>query len=86
MRNDISHVKHMSKMIQIRNVPESLHRILRSRAALAGMTLSDYLRVELERSIERLTPAELRERLASLPAVAVRQAPAKAVRGERDRR
>ena len=39
----------MSKMIQLRNVPDSLHRTLRARAALAGMTLSDYLRAELER-------------------------------------
>jgi plasmid stability protein len=34
-------------MIQIRNVPEALHRKLKSRAALAGMSLSDYLLAEL---------------------------------------
>lgn len=76
----------MSKMIQIRHVPDSLHRRLRARAAMAGMTLSDYLRQQLERSAEQLTPSELRERLARLPRVVVRETPADAVRGERDSR
>ena len=80
------HVWHMSKMIQIRHVPDSLHRRLRARAATAGMTLSDYLRQQLERSAEQLTPAELRERLATLPRTVVRETPADAVRGERDSR
>jgi len=81
-----SHVFHMSKMIQIRHVPDALHRRLRSRAALAGMTLSDYLRRELQASTDRLCPAELRERLASLEPVKVRERPATAVRAERDAR
>jgi plasmid stability protein len=76
---------HMSKMIQIRNVPDSLHRALRTRAALAGMTLSDFLRAELELSIDRLPASELRHRLAMLEPVAVREPPAAAVRRERDR-
>jgi plasmid stability protein len=38
----------MSKMIQVRHVPDGVHRTLKARAAAAGMTLSDYLRVELE--------------------------------------
>jgi plasmid stability protein len=75
-----------TRMIQIRNVPDALHRRLRARAALAGMTLSDYLRTELERSAERLPVAELRERLATLPAAAVRESAADAVRAERDGR
>ena len=53
-------------MLQIRHVPDAVHRRLRARAALAGMTLSDYLKKELEASVERLTPAELRERLSQL--------------------
>jgi len=76
----------MSKMIQIRHVPAALHRTLKARAALAGMTLSDYLRRELEQSASRLTVAELRERLAQLEPVAVRERPVQAVRAERDRR
>ena len=79
------HVHNMSKMIQIRHVPEALHRALRARAARAGMTLSDYLRGELARAVEQLTPDELRERLASLEPAVVREPPARAVRRERDR-
>jgi len=73
-------------MIQIRNVPDALHRALRTRAAQAGMTLSDYLRMELERVTERPPVSELRYRLASLAPVTVKEAPADAVRRERDRR
>lgn len=76
----------MSKMIQIRHVPDALHRRLRARAALAGMSLSDYLRLELEAAAERLTPSELRERLASLEPAKVRERPSAAVRAERDSR
>ena len=75
----------MSKMIQIRHVPDALHRTLRARAARAGMTLSDYLRAELTRAAQQLTPEELRERLAALEPAAVREPPARAVRRERDR-
>lgn len=81
-----THVLHMAKMIQIRHVPDTLHRLLRARAALAGMSLSDYLRLELEAAATRLTPAELRDRLASLEAVKVRVRPSAAVRAERDSR
>jgi plasmid stability protein len=76
----------MAKMIQIRHVPDALHRRLRARAALAGMTLSDYLRQELERTADQLTYSELRERLANLPRAVVRESPADAVRKERDSR
>ena len=53
----------MPKMIQLRNVPEGLHRTLKSRAALAGMSLSDYLISEIREIAERPTLAEMRERL-----------------------
>ena len=76
----------MSKMIQIRHVPDALHRRLRARAAMAGMTLSDYLRQELERVSEQLTYTEMRERLASLTPTSVHESPADAVRRERDSR
>lgn len=76
----------MAKMIQIRHVPEGLHRRLKSRAAASGMTLSDYLRGELERVAEQLSPDELRERLARLEPVHVAESPAAAVRAEREAR
>jgi antitoxin FitA len=53
----------MSSMIQVRNVPDALHRALKARAATAGMSLSDYLLAELREIAERPTLAEFRERL-----------------------
>jgi len=53
----------MSKMIQLRNVPDVLHRTLKARAAMAGMSLSDYLLAEIKEVADRPTLAELRERL-----------------------
>lgn len=76
----------MSKMIQIRHVPDALHRRLRSRAALAGMSLSDYLKAELEGLANRLTAAELGERLAALGPMRVRETPADALRAQRESR
>jgi len=76
----------MSKMIQIRNVPNELHRELKVRAVREGMTLSDYLLAELRRSVERPTVNELRKRLQARTPVRVRESMAKAVRAERDRR
>jgi len=76
----------MAVMIQIRNVPDGLHRRLKSRAALAGMSLSDYLLDEIRRVAERPTLDELRTRLAERAAVRVSVDPARAVRAERDRR
>lgn len=76
----------MSKMVQIRHVPDELHRRLRARAIVAGMSLSDYLRLELSQVAERLTPSELRARLASMSPAVVREEPAAAVRRERDSR
>ncbi|MEO8504889.1 MAG: hypothetical protein ABI609_13410 [Acidobacteriota bacterium] len=76
----------MSKMIQIRNVPDTLHRKLKSRAALAGMSLSDYLLEEARRSAERLTPEEIRARLAAREPVRLKTSPAEVLREIRDRR
>jgi antitoxin FitA len=76
----------MTSMIQIRNVPSALHRRLKSRAALEGMSLSDYLLGEIRRVAERPTFAELRARLESRSETTPSVAPAQAVRAERDRR
>lgn len=76
----------MSRMIQIRNVPDALHRRLKARAAMAGMSLSDYLLDEIARVAERPTLAELRARLARRSPAAPAPSPARAVRAERDRR
>jgi hypothetical protein len=52
----------MPKMIQIRNVPDELHRTLKVRAAKADMTLSDYLFSEIERIAAKPTLPETMER------------------------
>ena len=75
----------MTVMIQIRNVPDVLHRRLKSRAALAGMSLSDYLLREIREVAERPTVEELRARLGQRSRVTPSVAPAQAVRAERDR-
>jgi plasmid stability protein len=75
----------MSAMIQIRNVPDALHRRLKSRAALAGMSLSDYLLNEIREVAERPTIGELRARLERRSAVSPSIDPAQAIRTERDR-
>jgi antitoxin FitA len=76
----------MSVMIQIRNVPEVLHRRLKARAALAGMSLSDYLLREIRQTAERPTLDELRARLEGRSSVSPSIAPTEAVRRERDRK
>ncbi len=75
----------MSTMVQIRNVPDALHRRLKSRAALAGMSLSDYLLSEIRQVAERPTLDELRARLHSRTEITPSVAPAEILRTERDR-
>ena len=76
----------MSAMIQIRNVPDALHRQLKSRAALAGMSLSDFLLSQIREAAERPTLEELRARLEHRPKATPSVPPAAAIRAERDRR
>ena len=74
----------MSKMIQLRNVPDGLHRRLKARAAMAGMSLSDYLLAEIKEIAERPTLAELRECLHKRKPVSVALDTARLVREERE--
>jgi antitoxin FitA len=76
----------MSKMIQLRHVPDDLHRKLKARAALDGLTLSDYLLREVRKIAERPTPAELQARIARRAPVKPRETTSQAVRAERDAR
>ncbi len=76
----------MSKMIQLRNVPEGLHRTLKARAAMAGMSLSDYLISEIREIAERPTLAELRERLHQRKPIHAALDTASLVREEREAR
>ncbi len=76
----------MSRMIQLRNVPETLHRQLKARAALAGLPLSDYLIREARKLAEHPTPEEMRERLRGRSSYRGRISAADLVRAERDTR
>ena len=76
----------MGAMIQIRHVPDEVHRRLKAKAALEGLSLSEYLLREVQALSERPSVAELRERLAARPATKTRQSVASAVRAERDGR
>ena len=74
----------MSKMIQIRNVPDDLHRTLKVRAARAGMTLSDYLLSEIELVAEKPTMKEWLEKVSRDEPVEVDESPAEIIRRMRD--
>lgn len=74
----------MSVMIQIRNVPDKVHRALKARSALAGKSLSDYIGEELVAMAALPSAAELRARLASAEPFAMKTSSAGIVRRERD--
>ena len=76
----------MSKMIQLRHVPDSLHKQLKARAALAGLSLSDFLIREVRKIAEVPTPEEMRERLRKLEPYTGKVSPTNVLREERDTR
>ena len=78
------HATNMSKMVQIRNVPDVLHRKLKSRAADAGQTLSDFLLAELERLAARPTRDEMLTRIHSRKRVTLKTPAAVVIREERE--
>jgi hypothetical protein len=73
------------KMIQVRNVPEELHRSLKERAAREGTTMSDLILNELPRLAGRPSPEQLVERIQSRAAVGGPPA-AELIRDEREQR
>ena len=76
-------VLHMSKMIQIRNVPDDTHRALKTRAAQTGMTLSDYLLAEIQEVAVLPSIAELTERIRRRAPARPRQSSAQVIRRHR---
>lgn len=74
----------MSKMIQVRNVPASLHRALKVRAAMAGKSMSDLILEELESLLALPSDEELRAQLASAEPFDMAESSAEIVRKERD--
>jgi antitoxin FitA len=75
-----------STMVQIRNVPPEFHRRLKARAALEGMSMSDYILREVGKALERPTRAEVLERLRNRPVRRLKRNAADVIRSERDAR
>ena len=81
-----SMLQDMSKMIQLRNVPDALHRQLKARAAMAGLSLSDFLIREARKIAEQPTPEEMAERLRQRDPYRGKLSPTQLLREERDAR
>jgi antitoxin FitA len=73
-------------MVQIRNVPPELHRRLKARAAIEGLSMSDYVLREIRKALDRPTRQEILERLLAQPLRRLRRSAAEMVRAERDSR
>ncbi len=74
----------MSVMIQIRNVPDKVHRALKARSALAGKSLSDLILAELVAMVDVPSEAELKARLSDAEPFTMKKSSAGLVRRERD--
>ena len=86
MNHSCFHTLFMHTMIQIRNVPEPLHRRLKARAATEGLSMSRYILRELERALERPSRRELLESIASQPELELDPSPAEILREVRESR
>jgi plasmid stability protein len=75
----------MSTMVQLRNVPDDVHRKLKARAAGEGLTMSDYVLREVRKALERPTRDELLARLSARPVRRLRPSPTAILRRERER-
>jgi len=84
MRSTCARTGDMSKMVQVRNVPDALHRKLKARAAHSGQTPSDYLLAELERLAARPTREEMLARIHSRKRVTLKTSAAVVIREERE--
>lgn len=75
-----------STMVQIRNVPTDFHRRLKARAAMEGMSMSDYILREMGKALDRPTRAEVLDRLRARGTRKMKQSAAEVIRLERDSR
>jgi plasmid stability protein len=73
-------------MVQIRNVPPEVHRRLKARAAIEGLSMSDYVLREIRKALDQPTRQEVLERLRARPARQLRRSAAEVIRAERDSR
>jgi plasmid stability protein len=84
MRRTCLYAEDMSKMIQVRDVPEQVHSTLKARAAREGMSLSDFIKRELEHSVERPTMREWLESTRQAKPISSKRSAAQIVRELRD--
>jgi plasmid stability protein len=75
----------MGTLVQIRDVPEDVHRTLKARAAASGTSLSEYLRELLARAAARPTPEELAARIEIRGRIRLLEPSERSVRRLRDR-
>jgi antitoxin FitA len=76
----------MGKMVQVRNVPDQLHRELTRRARARGQTLTDYIQEILEREVSRPPAAEVFQRISARPPVKLGRPAAELIHEERTAR
>lgn len=74
----------MTTFVQIRDLPDDVHRTLKARAAASGMSLSEYLRGLLTRDAARPTPEELAQRIRARGSATLGEPSEVAVRRLRD--
>jgi plasmid stability protein len=86
MRRTCLYAEDMSKMIQVRDVPDEVHSTLKARAAREGMSLSDFIKKELERTAERPTMREWLDGARQAKPVSSKRSAAQIVRELRDSR
>jgi plasmid stability protein len=86
MRRTCLYAWNMSKMIQVRDVPEQVHSTLKARAAREGMSLSDFIKRELELAAERPTMREWLERTQQAKPIRAKRSATQLVRQLRDAR
>ena len=73
-------------MVQVRNVPPEFHRRLKARAAMEGMSMSEYILREVGKALERPTRQEVLDRLRTRPTQRLSRSAAAVIRAERDAR
>lgn len=73
-------------MVQIRSVPKELHRRLKARAALEGLSMSSFVLREMRKSLDRPMRQEILDRLDAKPVRKLRRSAAEVIRAERDAR
>ena len=73
-------------MLQIRSVPTDLHRRLKARAAMEGLSMSDFVLREIRKALDRPMRQEILERLRAQPVRKLRRSAADVIRAQRDAR